>query len=178
MKGKLYKINGNWFVKYTTYQTIPGTKGVIGSHSKIPESNYIPVHPDHLFYIREGDEFENVDFEKVQEESGVYNDYKITWYAKLINKDKLTVKSKQVKISENKKEFYKYGESLGIKINDLQRLMLLAKASQLEDEAKLITEATNDVIVISRMNEEDIASEIVKNQFLIFNKQDFNFKQD
>ena len=78
----------------------------------------------------------------------------------------------------NKEEFYKYGESLGIKINDLQRLMLLAKASQLEDEAGLITEAINDVIVISKLNEEDIAFELIKNQFLIFNKQDFNFKQD
>ncbi len=77
-----------------------------------------------------------------------------------------------------KEQYYRYGESLGIKINDLQRLMLLAKASILEDEAGLITEATNDVVVISRMNEEDIASEIIKNQFLIFNKQDFNFKQD
>jgi hypothetical protein len=77
-----------------------------------------------------------------------------------------------------KEQYYKYGESLGIKINDLQRLMLLAKASMLEDEAGLITEATNDVIVISKMNEEDIAFELIKNQFLIFNKQDFNFKQD
>jgi hypothetical protein len=70
-----------------------------------------------------------------------------------------------------KEQYYRYGESLGIKINDLQRLMLLAKASILEDEAGLITEATNDVVVISRMNEENIASEIIKNQFLIF-KQD------
>ena len=77
-----------------------------------------------------------------------------------------------------KEQYYRYGESLGIKINDLQRLMLLAKASILEDEAGLITEATNDVIVISKMNEEDIAFELIKNQFLIFNKQDFNFKQD
>lgn len=79
---------------------------------------------------------------------------------------------------KSKEEFYKYGESLGIKINDLQRLMLLAKASQLEDEAELITEATNDVIVISKLNEDDIAFELIKNQFLIFNKQDFNFKQE
>jgi hypothetical protein len=39
-----------------------------------------------------------------------------------------------------KEQYYRYGESLGIKINDLQRLMLLAKASILEDEAGLITE--------------------------------------
>jgi hypothetical protein len=78
----------------------------------------------------------------------------------------------------SKEEFYKYGESLGIKINDLQRLMLLAKASILEDEAGLITEATNDIIVICKLNEEDIAFELIKNQFLIFSKQDFNFKQD
>jgi hypothetical protein len=31
-----------------------------------------------------------------------------------------------------KKEFYEYGESLGIKINDLQRLMVLAKSADVE----------------------------------------------
>lgn len=97
MKGQLYKIKDEWFVKYTTYKTIPGIKGVMGSHSRMPESNYIPIHPDHLFYVRDGDQFETVDFEKTQEESGVYNDYKVTWYAKLINEVKSKVKTEDDK---------------------------------------------------------------------------------
>lgn len=31
-----------------------------------------------------------------------------------------------------KEEYYRYGEALGIRINDLQRLMVLAKAAQRE----------------------------------------------
>ena len=96
MKGILYKSEGKWMVKYTTYKTIPGIKGVMGSHSRIPESNYIPLHPDHiLHYIKDGDEFTTIDFEKVQEECGVYKDYKVTWFAKLINEEKNTKRSKQ-----------------------------------------------------------------------------------
>jgi len=33
----------------------------------------------------------------------------------------------------SKEEFYKYGESLGIKINDLQRLRMLANADMQKD---------------------------------------------
>jgi hypothetical protein len=33
----------------------------------------------------------------------------------------------------SKEEFYKYGESLGIKINDLQRLRMLAKNCFVDD---------------------------------------------
>lgn len=111
MKGKLTKIDNEWMVKYTTYKTIPGIKGVMGSHSRMPESNYLPVHPDTKLYPdglwgqANVGEFETIDFEKVQEESGVYNDYKVTWYAKLINKEKSTKRSKQKKytnvMSEN-----------------------------------------------------------------------------
>ena len=105
MKGILYKSNNEWMVKYTTYKTIPGIKGVMGSHSRMPESNFILLHPDHILYVKDGDEFDTVDFEKVQEESGVYNDYKVTWFAKLINEEKRTKHSKQNKytnvMSEN-----------------------------------------------------------------------------
>jgi hypothetical protein len=34
---------------------------------------------------------------------------------------------------KTKEEFYKYGESLGIKINDLQRLKMLANADMQKD---------------------------------------------
>ena len=97
MKGQLYKIKDEWFVKYTTYKTIPGKKGVMGSHSRLPESNYIPLHPENILYLCPGDNGQTIDFEKIQEESGVYNDYKVTWYAKLINEVKSKVKTKDDK---------------------------------------------------------------------------------
>jgi hypothetical protein len=43
MKGQLLKskaLTDEWMVRYTTYKTIPGIKGVMGSHSRMPESNY------------------------------------------------------------------------------------------------------------------------------------------
>lgn len=97
MKGTLIKIKDKWHIKYTNYKTIPGVKGVMGSHSRIPESNYIPLHPDNILYVSDGDEGITVDFEKTQEESGVYNDYKVTWYAKLINEEELFKRNKQEK---------------------------------------------------------------------------------
>ena len=100
MKGILYKSKKDgWMVKYTTYKTIPGIKGVIGSHSRLPESNYLPVHPDHiLHYIKDGDEFTTVDFEIVTE-----HDFPLSSdmfrYAKLINEEKSTKRSKQKKFT-------------------------------------------------------------------------------
>ena len=38
----------------------------------------------------------------------------------------------------NKEEFYKYGESLGIKINDLQRLRMLCKDDIINTQQKLM----------------------------------------
>lgn len=97
MKGQLYKSNGDWIVKYTTYKTIPGIKGVMGSHSRMPESHYIPVHPDNLFYIRDGDEFETVDFEIVEQFMPYNNFRSVHKFAKLINEEKNKKRSKQKK---------------------------------------------------------------------------------
>lgn len=97
MKGTLLKskaLTDEWMVRYTTYKTIPGIKGVMGSHSRMPESNYLPLHPDDIPYLIPGDNGAVINFEKVQEESGVYNDYKVTWYAKLINEEKSTKQKK------------------------------------------------------------------------------------
>jgi len=46
MKGTLHKTKDNWMVKYTTYKTLPGVRGIMGSHSKIPNHNHLPLHPD------------------------------------------------------------------------------------------------------------------------------------
>lgn len=91
MKGILYKSKEGWMVKYTTYKTIPGIKGVMGSHSRMPESNYIPVHPDHiLHYIKDGDEFTTVDFEIVELIVPVEDGTTMFKCAKLINEEKHT----------------------------------------------------------------------------------------
>lgn len=101
MKGILYKSKKDgWMVKYTTYKTIPGIKGVMGSHSRLPESNYLPVHPDHiLHYIKDGDEFTTVDFEIVE----ILNEYtdgaSMVKYAKLVNEERSTKRSKQKKFT-------------------------------------------------------------------------------
>jgi hypothetical protein len=109
MKGLLYKSKQGWMVKYTTYKTIPGIKGVIGSHSRIPESNHIPLHPDDKIYIdglwgqSNNDEVKIIDFEIV-----IDHDYPLSsdvfGYAKLINEEKIPKYSKQKKytnITEN-----------------------------------------------------------------------------
>jgi len=116
MKGILHKSEGKWMVKYTTYKTIPGIKGVIGSHSRIPESNYIPLHPDDKIYIdglwgqSNNDEVKIIDFEIV-----IDHDYPLSsdvfGYAKLINGEKIPKYNKQKKytnvMSENNiKRFY------------------------------------------------------------------------
>ena len=112
MKGQLYKIKNEWFVKYTTYKTIPGIKGVMGSHSRMPESNYLPIHPDHiLHYIKDGDEFTTIDFEISEILTTDTDGTRMVKYAKLINEEKSTKRSKQKKYtnvtSENNiKKFY------------------------------------------------------------------------
>ena len=101
MKGTLLKskaLTDEWMVRYTTYKTIPGIKGVMGSHSRIPESNYLPVHPDHiLHYIKDGDEFTTVDFEIVEQFMPYDNFNSVHKFAKLINEEKSTKHSKQNK---------------------------------------------------------------------------------
>ena len=114
MKGILYKSkHDGWMVKYTTYKTIPGIKGVMGSHSRMPESNYLLIHPDTVLYPdglwgqSNVDEFETVDFEIVPVCNNCGRDYcdnlscrgeKDIQYAKLINEEKYT-KRRQKKFS-------------------------------------------------------------------------------
>jgi hypothetical protein len=104
MKGKLLKskaLKDEWMVRYTTYKTIPGIKGVMGSHSRIPESNYIPMHPDHIPYLGPGDNGAVINFEIVKEEdpgSKGWGGLTIS-YAKLINEEKSTKRSKQKKFT-------------------------------------------------------------------------------
>lgn len=87
-------------VKYTTYKTIPGIKGVMGSHSRLPESNYIPIHPDHiLHYIKDGDEFTTVDFEISEILTTDTDGTRMVKYAKLVNEEKSTKRSKQKKFT-------------------------------------------------------------------------------
>ncbi len=95
MKGILYKSKDGWVVKYTTYKTIPGIKGVMGSHSRMPESNYLPIHPDHiLHYIKDGDEFTTIDFEISEIFTTDTDGTRMVKYAKLINKEK-SIKQKK-----------------------------------------------------------------------------------
>jgi hypothetical protein len=96
MKGILYKSKEGWMVKYTTYKTIPGIKGIMGSHSKMPESNYLPVHPntelypDGLWGQANVDNFETVDFEIVEIIAPVEDGTTRFKCAKLINEEKHT----------------------------------------------------------------------------------------
>ena len=102
MKGTLLKskaLTDEWMVRYTTYKTIPGIKGVMGSHSRIPESNYLPVHPDHILYLGPGDNGTVINFEIVE----ILNEYtdgaSMVKYAKLVNEEKSTKRSKQKKFT-------------------------------------------------------------------------------
>jgi len=105
MKGILYKSKDGWMVKYTTYKTMPGIKGVMGSCSRIPESNYLPVHPDTKLYPNglwgqsNVDEFETVDFEIVEVIAPVKDGTTMFKCAKLVNEEKSTKRSKQKKFS-------------------------------------------------------------------------------
>lgn len=102
MKGILYKSKEGWMVKYTTYKTIPGIKGIMGSHSRMPESNYLPVHPDTKLYpdglwgqannsaYSSLIDFETVDFEIVEVITPVEDGTTMFKCAKLINEEKHT----------------------------------------------------------------------------------------
>ena len=102
MKGRLLKskaLTDEWMVRYTTYKTIPGIKGVIGSYSRMPESNYIPMHPDDILYLCPGDNGTVINFKIIE----VLNEYtdgaSMVKYAKLINEEKSTKRSKQKKFT-------------------------------------------------------------------------------
>lgn len=48
---------------------------------------------------------------------------------------------------------------------------------QLEDEAKLITEAVSDVITIATLNDYDAAMKLIKGQFLVIDRQDIEVNE-
>lgn len=54
-----------------------------------------------------------------------------------------------------KEEFYKYGKSLGISINDLQRLMLLSKQQQQQEQQGYSEEDMREAIVKSALSNID-----------------------
>ena len=71
----------------------------------------------------------------------------------------------------SKEEFYKYGESLGISINDLQRLKMLADKCQ-EDMDKKYTEENIKQAIIYGMNTKQIDWGMVDEFIKSLNKQD------
>ena len=52
------------------------------------------------------------------------------------------------------------------------RMNILQLEAELEDEAKLITEAIGDIITIISMNDEKTAIELIRKQFVVIDKQD------
>lgn len=94
MKGILYKSKDGWMVKYTTYKTIPGIKGIMGSHSRMPESKFLPVHPsqaeklypDGLWGQANDDDFK-VEFEIVEIIAPVEDGTTMYKCAKLTNEE-------------------------------------------------------------------------------------------
>ena len=91
MKGTLLKskaLTDEWMVRYTTYKTIPGIKGVMGSHSRMPESNYIPIHPDNILYLCPDDNGAVIDFEITEVLTTDTDGTRMMKYAKLINEEK------------------------------------------------------------------------------------------
>jgi hypothetical protein len=154
MKGTLLKskaLTDEWMVRYTTYKTIPGIKGVIGSHSRLPESNYIPIHPDHILYLGPGDNGTVINFEIVE----ILNEYKdsasMVKYAKLNNEEKSTKRNKQKKftnIMEHNNVERMYTEDDVREAIDMARM--LSHVSCLEDgEHKLKYSNTEDDIINS-----------------------------
>jgi hypothetical protein len=102
MKGTLLKskaLTDEWMVRYTTYKIIPGIKGVIGSHSRIPESNYIPMHPDDILYLCPGDNEAVINFKIIEQLMPYDNFNPVHKFAKLINEEKSIKRSKQKKHS-------------------------------------------------------------------------------
>lgn len=72
-----------------------------------------------------------------------------------------------------KEEFYKYGESLGIKINDLQRLKMLADNCQ-EDMAdkKYTEEDMREAMIIALVSNSVNGSKDIDDYINSLNKQD------
>lgn len=72
-----------------------------------------------------------------------------------------------------KEEFYKYGESLGIKINDLQRLRMLCKDDVINTQQELINVLESQVMDLSMMSKielgDDVIDRIIKLKLRIVN---------
>jgi hypothetical protein len=92
----------------------------------------------------------------------------------MINIISLLVKCAKLKLKTmSKEEFYKYGESLGIKINDLQRLKMLAMADKKypeEDMIKAILFGMQKGLNVGKVDETD--NDWVNNYINSINKQD------
>ena len=61
----------------------------------------------------------------------------------------------------NKEEFYKYGESLGIKINDLQRLRMLCKDDVINTQQELINILESQVMDLSMMSKIELGDDVI-----------------
>jgi hypothetical protein len=61
----------------------------------------------------------------------------------------------------NKEEFYKYGESLGIKINDLQRLRMLCKDDVINTQQELINVLESQVMDLSMMSKIELGDDVI-----------------
>ena len=62
----------------------------------------------------------------------------------------------------NKEEFYKYGESLGIKINDLQRLRMLCKDDIINTQQELINVLESQVMDLSMMSKIELGDDVIE----------------
>ena len=61
----------------------------------------------------------------------------------------------------SKEEFYKYGESLGIKINDLQRLRMLCKDDIINTQQELINVLESQVMDLSMMSKIELGDDVI-----------------
>ena len=61
----------------------------------------------------------------------------------------------------SKEEFYKYGESLGIKINDLQRLRMLCKDDIINTQQELINILESQVMDLSMMSKIELGDDVI-----------------
>ena len=158
MKGKLLNSKDGWVVKYTTYKTIPGIKGVMGSHSRLPESNYLPMYPDNILYLCPGDNGTVINFEIVEQFMSYDNLNPVHKFAKLINEEKSTKRSKQKKHTNIMEH------------NNVEKLFNGEKActQAIVDEAMRITskdvrspKCVRDGIVKRMYTEEDIIDAVI-----------------
>ena len=61
----------------------------------------------------------------------------------------------------SKEEFYKYGESLGISINDLQRLRMLCKDNVINTQQELINVLESQVMDLSMMSKIELGDDVI-----------------